>query len=785
VRGLNIPMSKSTNAIYEITQSSFEVAVGNNSKISLQVVGEGIIRVRAVNTGDFPKSALEKHGFISVLPQNTDCRISQDEDKVILCTDKMNIVVDKVTHKLTCTDSNGNLLMQSTDLFGISFRNKGHRVSLSSAEDEKYVGFGDQSRDGIEYKGKQAIMWIRNVTSYIPVPFFMSSKGYGILVNTTWKHYFDMGFTDAGMCYWDVTGGNPDYYIIYGPTFARILDRYTGLTGRPPIPPVWSFGLWFLCRDDANDKEVMSNAQNFRDKDIPCDVIGLEPGWMAKYYDFSTKREWHPERFNMPSWVARGNRTFISALKRMGYKLELWECNDYDLSYEADRMAKYISTESKDPTPAAHAESSISMREDEEAMFPLVPGTAQASTPVILDDITNPDEPWFEHHKQFIDQGADFFKQDGSNQVLEHPDRMWGNGMCDAEMHNLYPLLYSRQMYEGFKEYTNRRPLIFTPDGWAGLQRYSGTWAGDTGGGPKSLIASLNLAFTGHTYTTCDMSITSAEGIHFGFLQPWSQVNSFGTWDHPWLLGDKLTNTFRYYDHLRYSLLPYLYSYAYEAYKTGLPILRPMALEYQEDSNTYSLLNQYLLGREILVGAFTNKVYLPAGRWIDYWCGDEYEGPGNIECAYPDNRGGLLFVRAGAIIPMLEPMDYIGQRPWDRIILNIYEGEDSDFTLYEDDGISFGYEHGESAITTIRTIRKDREAFIDIAKRNGRYRDMPENRDFVINIRTAHQPERILESGMELAGTESWSYDPGRRLLSINAKDCANGKHITIKYAEE
>ncbi len=344
-------------------------------------------------------------------------------------------------------------------------------------------------------RGYMADCDIRNVKAYIPVPFFMSTQGIGVVVNTTYRVVFDMCNSKPDFYSWVDERGTVDYYVMIGNGYKELINLYTELTGKPKLPPEWSFGLWYICRYNADDYQSVSDALNFRRNEIPCDVIGLEPGWMEKNYDYSTKKQWNKERFYNP-------RTYINAIKRLGFKFELWLCNDYDLTYEEERRLKNGS-----PSVDGH----------------LVKVDEKNRSVNQVDQITINEEPWFEHLKQFVNQGVDFFKQDASRQVFNHPKRVWGNGMPDAEVHNLYPLLYSRQMYEGFKSYTNRRPVIFTPCGWTGFQVYSGTWAGDTGGGISALAAMLNTSAVGHGLSTVDMNVTDKAGIHFGYLQPWSQ----------------------------------------------------------------------------------------------------------------------------------------------------------------------------------------------------------------------------------------------------------------------
>ena len=740
-----------------------ELTCQDGMKIRIEAVTDAVVRVRTTpQDGKFPLPTLNKYGFIRADFPEPEPTVGIGKEEVQIKLRELSIKVRHSPFSISFYDASGRLLTQGTMPQISTFNDSGYRAEMAITGNEQFFGFGDQTRETLTHRGRKALMWIRNVTSYIPIPFFMSSQGYGIFVNTTWKHYFDMGATSPEKYFWETTGGTPDYYFIYGPHFETILDRYTDLTGKPPIPPLWTFGLWFICRENADDREVLDNARDFRREGIPCDIIGLEPGWMKQNYDLTTKREWHPERFKIYPWSVRGGRTFIAALKRMGFKLELWECNDYDLSFEAEKCS-CASPQAEEPAAMC-----------EEGEFPLIQD-APGFTREKMDKLTNPDEAWFEHHKKFIDMGVDFFKQDGCMQTIEHPDRLWGNGMRDEEMHNLYPLLYSRQMYEGLRGYTGKRPVCFTPNGWAGLQRFTGTWTGDTGGGAKSLAASLNLSLCGHSYTTCDMDVFSVEGIHFGFLQPWAHVNSFGTWSHPWVLGDSLMESFKFYDRLRYQLLPYLYSCAYAAHQTGMPILRPMVLEFPSDEKVWNLSQQYMLGNAFLVGAFTRRIYLPKGQWADYWSGRWHEGPGEIECELPVGRGGPLFVRGGAIIPTVTPTDYSGQKRWEELMLEVYPCEGA-FVFYEDDGASLGYEKGEYALTRISHMSDNVHWQLHIGKREGCYASMPERR-FEIKFHSGKKPQEVTADGVIVemtancqvpsSGCSCWWFDAGHEVILV------------------
>lgn len=381
-------------------------------------------------------------------------------------------------------------------------------------------------------------------------------------------------------------------------------------------------------------------------------------------------------------------------------------------------------------------------------------------------------EGWFEHLKKFVDDGAQAFKMDGANQVLFHPDRKWRNGMDDAEMHNLYPVLLAKQMSRGYGEYTGRRAMIYTACGYAGTQRYAATWAGDTGGGEKPLVSLLNHGLSGHSNTSCDMQVWNAEGIHFGFLQPWCQILSWHQYNQPFFLGKEIEPIFRYYLDWRYRHLPYFYSAAHQAARTGMPIMRAMPLVAPDDPRSPELIHQYMVGEWFLTAAFTDTIHLPKGRWIDYWTGETHVGPKELPCIYPEDRGGPLFVPEGAIIPTYPQMQYIGETSFERVGLEVFPGKASSFTLYEDDGISYAYLDGQVATTEISCRKTARRISLTIGPRQGSYEGMPEERHFDVCVHLPSKPATVTANGKTVsAGKTGWQYDATAKALSLSVSE--------------
>lgn len=584
---------------------------------------------------------------------------------------------------------------------------EGWRVNLSLKDEEQLYGLGDINRERLNRRGHVYRMWVANVRSYIPIPFIMSSEGWAISVNTTFEHFFDVGATDKNKLTIFSKHGSPDVTLYTGKDYAELLQRFTVVAGRPLMLPRWAMGLSFVCNTQADAHELISDALNFRREDMPCDVLGLEPGWMSKNYDESTEKKWHPERFSVPEYAAIGPHTFLGAIDRLKFKLSLWLCSDYDFTYHEERQIGNMVGMAKEKieldTGAFETQIKKASFEDDEH-FHNVERT--------MDTITKPSESWFEHLKKFVDQGVSAFKLDGAYQVLDHPDRVYGNGMLDEEVHNLIPLIYAKQMSKGYSEHTGKRAMIYTVGGYTGIQQYAATWAGDTGGGIGPMVSMLNNGMSGHSNTSCDLYVFSKEGIHFGFLQPWSQINSWNYWRHPWLLDDEMKEVFRDYDKLRYSLVPYFYTAAYQAYATGMPVMRSLPLVYPKDQMAYERLNEYMLGDCLLVGAylddFTRKndegepvnFYLPDGQWYDFFTGTRYEGGREIYYTPPVGKGGALFVKRGSAIPFAEVRKAVHDTPYDTYIIRAW-GANAKGVLYDDDGHTFGYQNGEYTLSQL------------------------------------------------------------------------------------
>ena len=269
----------------------------------------------------------------------------------------------------------------------------------------------------------------------------------------------------------------------------------------------------------------------------------------------------------------------------------------------------------------------------------------------------------------------------------------------------------------------------------------------------------FNTCFVGHGLTTNDMDANKVEGIHFGYLLPLSQINNYSSWKMPWLWGPKIIELHRFYSSLRSRLIPYLYSCMYRTTQDGVPLLLPPAMEFPEDIKCRELLHEHLLGPALLVSSFTKEIYFPESEWKDYWTGNYVSGGQTCAIEWPGNRGGGLFVREGAIIPMGPVMQYRSEREVDEIELYCYAAEKtSHFEYYEDDGISLDCKRGKYALSAIDLVRDDKVITLNLEVH-------AESRvkKWSALFAAKSAPQRVISAGKEV----SFEWDESRQEINV------------------
>lgn len=711
------------------TASGIQLKCGTNQAVRIDLLTERLFRVRFSIDGIFPVSPLieewrlVKHSeSFAPVPFN----VREEDRQLWLSTAQLRLKLQRAPFRIAVFDRNGRLLTRQSSALGMGV-GEGAFVQMGRSADEHFFGLGegvgtlnpaarfrylgvpgtelDESVITLDQTGKRTFFclgpnWGDGCFTPSVIPFFMSTRGYGFYLNDFRDSIFDLGNTQSDV--WSIILGGPphylphihslDFYFIYGPSFKTILDSYTDLTGRTPLLPKWSLGYLQMC-DVVKQAEVLAIARDLRQRDFPCDTLCVEPGWMKHGYHMDG---WSPDRFPNPG-------AMIAELENLNFKLGLWQCGPADWVTFPNLFEFHVNQWGV--------------------------------------DITNPDEveKYKAYHWPYYDLGIRFFKQDACGQCEWIPDVPYHNGLTGKEMHNIIPVLYSKIMYEAYREHTGRRAMNFSPHVGPSQQRYAGIWpSGDRHGGFETFKGEMNEGLSGHTYTTHDFTDQSPSGIHCSLLGPWCP----GAWC-PIPKG----NMCQFYLKLRYQLIPYIYSTHRLAHTSGVPYMRAMVLEYQNDPTTYRLDHQCMLGDWFLLAAYTKDVYLPAGEWIDYWSREAFESKGEWkhDCDWPATVGGLLFVKGGAIIPMGPVIASVDKEPLEVVRLDIYPHGDSSYTLYEDDGVTYEYENGSFANTEFHCREGQREILIAVGSRQGSYRNMPKNRTYLLSVHCRIEPGNILK----------------------------------------
>lgn len=755
-----------------------KVKINDGLTVSVEACSESIFRIKVSPRKDFTESLMERYELIKTDWSEVKTDISDKGGVWTLKTPEYSLAINKKTGVMTVKDAKGGkvirevrFLPEKEGLCGEmrSFINEKYAdlkvadngggiigddngkfgevdkheipaadavsiLSFSMEDGERFYGGGSTSRDHIQHRGEFLRMWTTYQQTEIPMPFMMSSRGWGVYNNSTRKSFFDIGNQQKSKFNIINTFDEADFFLMMGKDMPAILNEYTLVTGRTYVLPKWAYGLCFGPNMREEQFDILNDAVRFRQFDVPCDVFWLEPQWMEKRYDFSTKKKWNYDRFSPePYWLqdqypkTMHNRLFIGKLRSMGFHLGLWLCEEYDLSIQ-----------------------------EEDIIAERTGGKLSGQ------------EHWMDHLTVFMDQGVEGFKLDPARTIDNHTNWKYYNGRTDKEMHNLNQVLLPKQMRELGRKYNGKRTWHHYCGGWSGTQRWTASTSGDNGGGKTALYDQLNLGMSGFLNTSCDVMSVPRElemqGLHFGLFLPWVQINSWFSMMHPFYYAQQEQDIYRFYVKLRYSLAPYIYSMALEAAQNGMPIVRSMPLCFPEDRNCDDMTYQYMFGDNFCVGIFTNEIYLPKGTWTDAWSGEKVVSKGEtFTREYPSNRAGLLFIREGAIIPTQPDVEYLGARPFDRVILKVYPHGDSAYTMLDDDGESYEYENGGIASTLFESHERDGGVEVVVNPVQGSFKGMPSEREYSFRIQRDSRPASVSLNG---AAVQDWTYEDGMVCLS-------------------
>jgi len=644
--------------------------------------------------GDAEKMPLRKNEFI-------------DNGDELEINSPLHVFFDKDTLRLRFVNKNGSEFLADDPTMSYGWDGNEVRTWKKLHPSEKFFGLGEKG-GGLDKRGRELTLWNSDTPGYTDssdplyqsIPFYIGlrdSIAYGVFFNNSYKSKFNFGAGQQRYSSFGAEDGPLDYFVIYGPTIREVVQRFSDLTGKMPLPPMWALGYQQSRWSYFPDTEVTRLAQTFRAKDIPCDVIYLDIHYMDGYRVFT----WDSTRFPEP-------KKMLSDLANDGFKI----IPIIDPGVKADPnyiMAKEGLADNhfvKYPDGTTH-------------VGEVWPGQSY------FPDFSNSKTRiwWGKHVAEFRKQGVRGFWNDmnepacwGQAFPLETIFDDDGRNSSHKKMHNLYALHMAKATYEGLqKEFPNERPFVLTRAGFAGIQRYAATWTGDNLATEDHLELGirlmLGLGLSGQPFVGTDiggfMGTPSPElyarWIEVGALSPFCRTHShYGSNDkEPWSFGENIEDISRKFIKFRYELLPTLYTLFHEASETGEPIWRPMFYEFQNDPKCYdwAYQQQFMLGENILVapvtrvGQFTKKVYLPEGRWLDWNTERVYEGKQEIIVDAPLDKLPM-FLREGSILVRRDAQDFADQKPIQELTLDFFcpPQDDPDWhyvqNVLEDDGKS-------------------------------------------------------------------------------------------------
>lgn len=630
--------------------------------------------------------------------------------------------------------------------------------------DEGYFGFGQRAL-GLDRRGDRVSNW--NVDAafghnrsqdnlYQSHPVFLALRpgfAWGLFLHSTWFSRFDLGCRTPGTLELATLGGELDYYLLHGPDPAGVVEKLTRLTGRPFLPPLWSLGYHQSRWGYGSAAEVEELVAEFRERRLPLDVLHLDIDHMRGHRVFT----WDPGRFPEPGALLeklRGQGVRVVTIVDPGVKHEPGR----GYAVADDMLARGMFCRERTGAPF------VGFCWPDAALFP---DFARARVR----------EWWGDQHARLLDDGVAGIWQDmnepsvfsgpfsegSAGHTLMPLGLMHGDeaeSAPHAEVHNLYGSLMCRATRAGLERLRpGERPWSLTRSAFTGVQALSCTWMGDNSSWWEHLelslpqLASMGLSGVPH----CGVDIGGFAGqcsaeLYVRWMQaavfyPFMRTHS--AWDssrqEPWAFGPEVEALAARALRLRYRLLPYLYTLAHRAHRTGEPILRPMLYDFPADAEALRRHDQVMFGPQLLVAPIVHKgqtwrlVWLPEGPWHDFWTGERHQGPRALAVHAPLERIPL-FVRGGSVLPLGNERTCTGE-PLTELTLEVFPGAGGEWTLVEDDGLSPGADVAE----TRAEVRPGPEVEVIVHERTGPWTPAP--RRLQVRLHLPERPREVLVDG--------------------------------------
>lgn len=617
-----------------------------------------IFRVR---TYHFKGAVVETPAFDLELTEELPLEVEDDEEKIKITSGSMSLVITKKTWSMTYMRGNEVITKSAgKDLALMKMNFKGYTYDKGDGEDtyirqmlslsvgELVYGMGERFTPFVK-NGQSVDIWNEDggtstEQSYKNIPFYITNKGYGVLVNHPERVSFEVATEMVTRTEFSVKGSYLDYFLINGPTMKEVLTRYTDLTGKPSLPAPWTFGLWLSTSFTTNydEETVMSFVDGMLNRGIPLRTFHFDCFWM---------KEFHWSDFLWDSRVFPDPAGMLKRIKAKGLNICVW-INPYigQESYLFDEGMKngYLIKRTNGQVWQWDA---------------WQPGMA-------IVDFTNPAAcKWFQDKLEvLLDMGVDCFKTDFGERIPTE-NVAYFDGSDPVKMHNLYTYLYNKCVFDLLERKRGKgQAVLFARSATVGGQKFPVHWGGDCWSDyesmEESLHGGLSLLMSGFGFWAHDIGgfeSTSTADVYkrwvaFGLLSSHSRLHGSSSYRVPWVYDEEAVDVVRFFTRLKASLMPYLYKTAIDTSRSGVPTMRSMVLEYTEDKTCHYVDKQYMLGDNLLVAPIFNdqsiaEYYLPKGTWTDFFTGEEKEGAGWIT----EKHGYLsipLMVKENSIVVM-------------------------------------------------------------------------------------------------------------------------------------
>ena len=745
--------------------NGIEVQAGD---VRLKVVAlrDDVLRVTYARGSSFPEDA-----SWAVLPtsrqSSVPISIDKSNERFGFRTHALIVEVDKKTLQLTVLDPAGNVLEH--DARPIRFDGDAFRIYKTMPLNEHYFGLGDKTGP-LDRRDEAFTLWNTDAYRfqestdpiYKSIPYFMTYRAghaMGILLDNTWRTSFDFGKELPDAYSFGAVAGPVDYYLFYGPSPKQVVETYAWLTGTPPLPPLWALGFQQSRYSYMSQARVLEVAGRLRADSIPADAIYLDIDFQEKNRPFTVNTTAFPDFSGMIAQLHAENFHVVTITDLHIANLPGHNYSPYDSGIAGDHFVK-------NPDGSVYTGR-------------VWPG------PSVFPDFTRRDTRtwWGTLYRDLRRSGVDGFWNDMNEpSIFDSPTHTMPENAVHridelgfasrtathAEIHDVYGMENSRATFDGLKTIDpDSRPFVLTRATYAGGQRYAATWTGDNSSSWNHLRFTTqmleNLGLSGFAFTGADV------GGYAGtptpeLLTKWFEVATFqpidrdhsekGTGDQePWVGGPEQEAIRRHFIETRYQLMPYLYTLADEASRTGLPLVRPLFFEFPNaapDAHPIDIdipaAGEFMLGSDLLIAPApypeeqdAYEVEFPSSGWYDFWTGERIPLAVPVAAAIPDplavlNRDGQLsihvapelsqlpvFVRAGSILPISPVVQSLGETPQGPLTLRVYPGDGCSGELYQDDGKTYAFQHGVYLRMKFSCNRTAEGMHLEIGSHEGSY----------------------------------------------------------------